>query len=479
MRRMYRVVLWVLVTMLAAPALLPADGKELLTWPPVKGAAAYKVEIMDGKGKIIDTLTVEEPAVDLTRYRPGDYRIRITTLDRFRKEGGATPWTPFVVRRSPIPWIAGVKPAVIQSGENPVLTVEGLGFISETRAILRGNGQDWPLKDFQVLSATLVRLASQEPLPPGQYTIILVNPAGKSAETEGGLVVSHPAPEIQQVEPSRRTPEEETPLVITGQGFLEGLELYLDDGIIPRKLEILSVTETRIEALFPAGLPEGRYDIKVVNNSWSSTRVSKAVTVDASADSATGQDVAGSDDSVKPGLAPLPEWVKGFSLAAGWQVFLVLPSWSEMVGPSLANGHLMVRYRLKAMEGVPRVLEPMGIWINTGYSWFPEALGEHDGRVEMGVFTLLMGVSWDIDLGRLTLVPAAGLGFSASSITATHEVGVSGTAESLDLTAEASVWLRYRLLKYLALEAGVGYQHQFRAGEPLGGIQISLRVVFF
>ncbi len=164
-----------------------------LRWPAIEGAGGYLVEIRTGQTVVSRTVTVPEFDIALA---PGDYQLRITTLDRFLKPAGRTDWVRFSVARAITPAVTAVQPNAAEPGETRFV-VEGSGFTSSTDVVLVDEQGEVKAARGQLISDS--RLEFSATLAPGTYTVVLTNPPGQTARLPGGVTVA-PLPEPQVVQ---------------------------------------------------------------------------------------------------------------------------------------------------------------------------------------------------------------------------------------------------------------------------------------
>jgi len=92
-----------LFVMVAFASVRPVSGAErenvTLEWPVARGARGYLIEIKDALGSIIftETTTVTHRVVQL---EPGEYRVRITMLNKFGKFDPSRDWESYIVAKA-------------------------------------------------------------------------------------------------------------------------------------------------------------------------------------------------------------------------------------------------------------------------------------------------------------------------------------------------------------------------------------------
>ena len=172
-----------------------------LTWGAVPGAGGYLVEVRTKASRTVASQTVTQPSFTLELV-PGDYELRITTLNKFLKPETSSAWAPFSVRRAVVPTLTGVTPGVLKEGETSPLVVRGTGLSSATEVRLLAGDDEVKVSGLRVLSAQELEFSAAGPLKPGSYTVVLRNPPGQTARLPGGLtVVPRPAPVVVELPP--------------------------------------------------------------------------------------------------------------------------------------------------------------------------------------------------------------------------------------------------------------------------------------
>lgn len=132
--------------------LLPLGGlfgktqlrRPMLRWRPVRGAAAYQVELKYRRGRVFFRRRTTRTWM-YVYLKPGYYLFRVSVVNRFKKIESSSRWALLVIRRAPWPVLTRVDPETVRiKGEKKIkLTVYGKKFKRRTRLELSGNGRTW------------------------------------------------------------------------------------------------------------------------------------------------------------------------------------------------------------------------------------------------------------------------------------------------------------------------------------------------
>ncbi len=246
-----------------------------LDWSAVSGSGGYKIDIRDTAGKLLITETVKKPEIVL-EIPPGDYEMRVTTLNRFMQPSGSSPWTAFTVLRRNPPLVTSISPKTVIPNETTTLTLRGGEFGEDTTVTLGESG---------FLKATLISESElRVTLPPldktGSYDLSVTNKPALSIKVAEAFTVRYPDPFIKEINPTildydtgQRT------VTLSGASYYDAIRAYLlkDQNRIEAPLEKLSAKLIRVS--IPEDLETGTWDLELANDAISKSRFSEALTI--------------------------------------------------------------------------------------------------------------------------------------------------------------------------------------------------------
>jgi formylglycine-generating enzyme required for sulfatase activity len=276
-----------------------------LKWKEVSGAGGYLLEIRDNAGKIVHSETYKSVSVDL-RLAPGEYQMRITTLNRFMRKESATSWVPLSVIRRPFPEIASVQPPETPPGKESSLRVSGAHFGPDTEVIVQGpSGSIKPLSSRVISERELeIRLPAISGI--GPYTLRLSNKPNKATSKDDAFIVKHPDPKVRSATVTLLE-DGGFEIEIRGEGFLQGASAELFGPGASYPLSILSLSPGSIVARFAGEVPGGEYGIRVTIDRYTGTEAAGAAFVPTPSPEPTPTPEPTPESTPTPEPTPSPE----------------------------------------------------------------------------------------------------------------------------------------------------------------------------
>ncbi|HEY1407224.1 MAG TPA: hypothetical protein VF857_11490, partial [Spirochaetota bacterium] len=179
--------------------------KARITWQGVTGAGGYFVEIRDDAGTVVFQKETRTNEI-VPRLPSGEYTLRITVLDQFRKQADSTPWTKIVIRKTATPFFESISPSQFISGVTAKgVIVEGDSFDANIVVSVKHGDIVIPISGFSRLSKEKVSFdLDLEKTPPGEYTLVLENPEGKRLTLDNKIIVVSETPEEKIAREARR-----------------------------------------------------------------------------------------------------------------------------------------------------------------------------------------------------------------------------------------------------------------------------------
>ena len=268
-----------------APAAPPPEAYPVLEWAPVEGARSYEVAVrLAPSGTEVYRVTVETNRATLP-LGPGEYEVRITAFNVFRKPFVTGSWTAFTVKRTADIGAPRIDEASLYSGSGSgTVTVDASGILPDTTARLEGAGAVIRASSATVQDGELSLEFDLEGAPAGSYDLVLENPGGLTARLPGAAVVlPRTQPGIVSIDPTEMDNDRAYPWVtVRGSGFSADTALVLTGpgGAELRPSRVLSVSETEmVVVLNMADRPGGIWDVTVSNPGGLSATLADAVTV--------------------------------------------------------------------------------------------------------------------------------------------------------------------------------------------------------
>lgn len=162
--------------------------------------------------------------------------------------------------------ISAVQMSPANGPDNGITYVRigGSGFVDAAQVALSRAGVDYPLKDVSVSDSTQILAEVPDGLPAGTYDLVISQSDGSSGRLRNMFTVQSPAPLPKIVQPAQGSPAAGTEVNVDGFNFRDGSTIELSkDGVTTPLTSITRVNATRLQAVVPAGLQPGIYDVVV------------------------------------------------------------------------------------------------------------------------------------------------------------------------------------------------------------------------
>lgn len=209
------VLCWILVT--APFAVFAQDGEAVarkIEWRQVDGARAYELEVQDSSGNTIVKTRIEEPEAEVSLL-PGSYRLRVSVLNRFLKVSASSDWIELEVLKAVQPVAERISPRQLPAGaDEAAITVEGRGIGPDTRAVLVRGNERYEGRLLEAADGRALWAFSFGSPQPGDFDLILENPANKASRVVAALSLPPPDTLLAVAAPK------EAPLVAEADGLL-------------------------------------------------------------------------------------------------------------------------------------------------------------------------------------------------------------------------------------------------------------------
>lgn len=257
----------ILLVVLTLPVRILAEDP-VLRWKPVKYSGGYIVEIKNSSNKVVIKKQTNKNyfKVDL---KPGKYKFKLTTLNKFGKPEASTKWIVFYVKKVAFPTIESISTDKIYIDTDNTVKIIGQNLTSKTKLYLVKNGKKTEIKNFQVDGNKIIFKLNPSEEMIGAYKILLVNPGEKQFESDNSVIaiVQKNIPYIDKVVPGRIYIEEgKTTISIKGRNFTNDTLIIIPE--IDDDVKINYVSENEIEIVVKNNaFSKGKYSIKSQNNS--------------------------------------------------------------------------------------------------------------------------------------------------------------------------------------------------------------------
>ncbi|HEX8617906.1 MAG TPA: IPT/TIG domain-containing protein, partial [Thermoanaerobaculia bacterium] len=218
------------------------DPAASITFEPA-GLAASNIRLSPNQESAAFTLTIAAGA------RPGPYTLIYDSGANLRAMGPRRQPNAFTVLAQNKPAIRDVQPPTVTIGAPRVeLRITGANFQPGLR-IDAGRGVDANVT--RVTPTLIVGTVLAAPTAtPGRRNVVVHNPDGSNnADAPGQLLLvprtAAPPPDAKQIAPASITAGTMVPVVITGEGFVQGLRVTIGNGVTAA---VTAVTPTQINA---------------------------------------------------------------------------------------------------------------------------------------------------------------------------------------------------------------------------------------
>jgi len=216
----------ILALLVAAAAAQEASDPRTIAWKAVDGASGYAVEIRNSGQETVFSKNTAKPSITFT-LPPGDYEVRITVLNKFRKPASVSTWTPLSIRRSVVPELSGTGGERLYAGASgQLLTVRGRLLLPQTEVILEGGGKTAVASVVEQGQDRIVASFDLAGFAAGEYSLRLKNPPSAfSASRLAVPVAERVAPVVASVSKTEFTNDRvHRGIRVSGSGFLPGIQ---------------------------------------------------------------------------------------------------------------------------------------------------------------------------------------------------------------------------------------------------------------
>ena len=169
-----------------------------------------------------------------------------------------------VLPGGPGPVVISIDPNNGPDNQLTGVTIRGANFVGIPQVFLDNNA----MTDVSRISAT--QLLGQVPagLTPGVYSVRVCNPDSQCGSLPDGYTVTGTGPALGGLSPDQGYNDTPNEIILYGFNLQNGIIVTVGDQVLS---EVTRVNSTQVQAVVPAGLPIGTYDVIVRNPSSSNT----------------------------------------------------------------------------------------------------------------------------------------------------------------------------------------------------------------
>lgn len=177
----------------------------------------------------------------------------------------ATP-TPTAVGNGPAPVVISIDPNHGPDNQLTGVTIRGANFSGTPQVFLGSNA----MSDVSLLNTT--QLLAQVPagVTPGVYTVRVCNPDGQCGSLPNGYTVTGTGPALSGITPNQGYSDTPNEVILYGFNLQSGMIVALGETVLN---DVTRVNSTQVQAVVPAGLAAGTYDLSVRNPSSPDTAI--------------------------------------------------------------------------------------------------------------------------------------------------------------------------------------------------------------
>ncbi len=416
---------FLIISMLPAAVLFPAQYGNSLSWEPVDGAGGYIIEIRDSQKKMIVEKEIDVTHFDISRLAPGHYQYRLTTLNKLSRRGNNTGWINFQVEKAVIPVIKSISGKVLyNTSDNSPLTVSGENFLYDTKLYLKKGNETVELNTRFISENVLTAYYRPDKKISGIYKLVAVNSGGFESAARLEIEV----------------------ITATDIVFRDKVEGKISTEITKagEKVENKTSTET--------------------------ARVRE---------SETAKNVTVKEDSTKTKTSScsFPD-LTNLAFGAGWDVALPVGSWSTKLDPSLAGFSLFISYPLAEFSAFKNIRFMKNFGIEAVFNYADYSFTDGTGQESFSRSGGYAGINYVVTPGMFP--SAVSLLFNLDAGTAYTSMTVLSYKKpvdhkSIDFAMKCGMSIRYKWFRHFFTDLSAGYDRIFFVSHPLDEVTVSLK----
>jgi hypothetical protein len=438
-----------------------------ISWPAVDGAGGYGIEIQNSAGD-----TVFKKDSDLNTVFPflptGEYKLKITVLDRFKKPASESGWVNLTVIKDESPEIDSISPSSFTAGKSYAAEIKGGNFMAGCSVALVKGGLTVKDSSLSFKSSSLLQcefdLKSAEP---GDYTIVISNPSGKKGFSETKVTILSDEVEMKShsLAVKKASPSsffmrgQNVDLEILGLNLSRGSSVELSNGKSNIPLAVKSWDATRLSATIPSDkMVKGVYDLTVKQGGMTDT-VSCAVKMKDPSDGLFG--------------------LNGLYFGIGYQGMIIESQWNRVMKNSFIGGSLYFGHLLNGLPLIPETFMTKHIGlelVGEGYLFSTKpAQNRMAGTMYAAPVCGGIYVSFTPFSAPLEFIIRGDAG-AVQSYLSVKGGGLEKTVSSDNFCGSAGASFRYTFSDFFYTEAGSGWSCYSYATQPFQGLHFFARV---
>jgi hypothetical protein len=247
-------------------------------WAAVEGVWGYRVEVQNEAGKILFAKDVTEPRFE-TQLPLGNYRLRVSSLNRFGQADSSTAWTDFTVRKIPVPVVQKIVPEPEEENEPFSLVIEATGIDSKTVWQLIAAGSPAVAAISSVSAGGDSWRVFFPGVPRGDYKVQVTGRTGKQGDLPDAIVVTGHSPVLTGTKPDRVEAEAPFTVELLGDYLLQVAKVELSSDKTKAVTGTLVRQEGSSAVLSFPGLDPGIYSLQAISAAGKAVRLPDALQV--------------------------------------------------------------------------------------------------------------------------------------------------------------------------------------------------------
>jgi len=172
--------------------------------------------------------------------------------------------TPTTVDSGPAPVVISIDPANGPDNQLTGVTIRGINFAGTPQVFLG----DSAMTDVSRINATQLLAQAPAGLTPGLYTVRVCNPDGQCGVLPDGYTVTGTGPTLSGIVPSQGYNDTPNEIALYGFNLQPGIVLTIGDLVLT---DTARINSTQVQAVAPAGMAAGTYDVTARNPSSPAT----------------------------------------------------------------------------------------------------------------------------------------------------------------------------------------------------------------
>ena len=216
-----------------------AGKKASINWKDVPFASGYVFEVKNKYNRVV--LRKEVLKSECSFYiRPGDYRGRISVLNKFKKVSVKSGWFKLTIKKRLPPWFNSLSKTRFSPNDKEFVSIlNGNRFEKGMSVYLKRGRKKIPVTSIRYISKVLASIyINPNSFKHGYYDLVLQNPGGLRTFKKDAVFINRKVvvntffkPVFKNATPSVFFPMQgNVKISVKGNNFQEGCEVYLQSG---------------------------------------------------------------------------------------------------------------------------------------------------------------------------------------------------------------------------------------------------------